>query len=198
MTPPPTPRKGPVHPIADGTLLAEHGVKVTVPVAVLRAYLPSPETMTVVAVQFGGTCAGDAAELQRRIELVVSVTPAGAVSFESRSLVWITPCSPDEVSATSVGRAGGVTVGVIVDDTTCPNASATWYDCAGAVPVNVASGVNVTMPVEVLTEYVPFPETVTLVAVQFGEVCPEPHRRRVLGAITVPVLAASFTVGLIV
>ena len=54
------------------------------------------------------------------------------------------------------------------------NESVTEYVTAGAVPVNDATGVNVTIPDE-LTTYVPTPETVRDVNVQFGAVSLGPH-----------------------
>jgi len=39
-----------------------------------------------------------------------------AESLVNRFFVWTAPTTPNDVSATAVGAAGGVTVGVYVDD----------------------------------------------------------------------------------
>jgi hypothetical protein len=62
-----------------------------------------------------------------------------------------------------------------------------WYVAGVAVPLNApvhdtpagvftpVQGVNVTTPVDVFTVYVPWPGTITLDAVQFGELWPLEH-----------------------
>jgi hypothetical protein len=78
-----------------------------------------------------------------------------------------------------------------------PRESATEYVSVD-VPTKPASPVNVTTPVVVFTEYDPSPVTARVIAVQFGAVSPEPHRRTDDAVIVAPDAPVSFVAGLIV
>jgi len=102
-------------------------------------------------------------------------------------------------AADSSGRAvGGASV---VNETVllalAPRESATEYVSVD-VPTKPASPVNVTTPVDVFTEYDPSPVTAREVAVQFGAVSLEPHRRTVDAVIVAPDAPVSFVAGFIV
>ena len=64
------------------------------------------------------------------------------------------------------------------------------------VPTKPATPVNVTTPVEVLTEYVPSPVTVRDVAVQLGALSFAAHSRTDDALIVAPEVAVSFEAGL--
>ena len=78
-----------------------------------------------------------------------------------------------------------------------PRESATEYVSA-EVPTKPASPVNVTTPVDVFTKYDPSPVTAREVAVQFGAVSLEPHRRTDDAVIVAPDAPVSFVAGFIV
>jgi hypothetical protein len=102
-------------------------------------------------------------------------------------------------AADSSGRAvGGASV---VNETVLlalvPRESATEY-VSVEVPTKPTSPVNVTTPVDVFTEYVPSPLAVSKVAVQFGAISPEPHKRTDDAAIVAPDDPVSFVAGFFV
>ena len=66
----------------------------------------------------------------------------------------VAPGITDFVSGFATGRAGAVTVGVIVALATCDNPSCITYFTGDAVPLKVGYGSNVTVPF-VFTVYVP-------------------------------------------
>jgi hypothetical protein len=70
-------------------------------------------------------------------------------------------------SGVATGAAGIETVGVIVAFVTWPVVSATMYFTGEAVPTNVGSGSNVTVPFA-LTVYVPSFGTVNVVRLQLA------------------------------
>ena len=159
------------------------GAKVIVP-STLAVYVPAAVVSVVTSAP---------APLTSRSELGTS----GALGAPGASLastlvvteVW------NGVLAVSFAAVGviGVTVIVIVEVAVAPLASATRYGTGVAVPVNVATGVNVTAPVVVLTVYVPC----ALVSVVTG--VPPSSSRTEVGTIAAPVgpgvsLAAGLTV----
>ena len=103
--------------------------------------------------------------------------------------------APDDVSFTAVGSGGGTTVGVMVAATNWPVVSATTYFTGEAVPVNVDSGSNVTVPFA-FTVYVPSPATVNDVNVQLAfTVEVVAHKRTELTTNVAGVVALSFVNG---
>ena len=59
--------------------------------------------------------------------------------------VWVCPCLPVDVVSSAVGVTG-VTVGVYVAEALVPFMSSRTTVTAGAVPVKLGSGTNVTVP----------------------------------------------------
>jgi hypothetical protein len=138
------------------------GVNVTTPVDVFTAYVPSPDTVREVKVQFGTDCDGP----QSRTLDATSVRLGSFVSFERTLIDCDELYGPLDVSLTTLGEPGGRIVGTsdadehdavgVMGDHPAPNWLHTMYvGGAVAVPVKFVAGVNVTMPVEVFNEYEP-------------------------------------------
>ena len=95
------------------------GVNETTPVVVFTLYVP-PVTETDVAVQPGAV---SPVPQSRTDEAVKVISGSIVVSLPKTLFVCTTLRKPDDVSATAVGAAGGLTVGVIVALTYCPRSS---------------------------------------------------------------------------
>ena len=77
------------------------------------AYVPTPATTSVVAVQFGATSTGP----HNFVKAALIVAGGAAVSFANKSIVWGMPFPAVVVSGVAAGP--DTTVGVIVDDVVC-------------------------------------------------------------------------------
>ena len=88
-----------------------HGVNVTVPLT--SEYDPTFATSKFVDTQFGA----DTPTAHNRVLDAVNVTPTAVVSFTNKSTVCVAPTTPDDMFAFATDGSGGVTVGVIVDNT---------------------------------------------------------------------------------
>ena len=117
----------------------------------------------------------------KQVDAATSPTPevASAPAPVMVVKVAVAPGMTVFVSGVTTGNAGMATVGVIVAPVNWPVLSCTAYFTGGAVPVKLASGLNVTVPSE-FTVYVPTPATVSVVRSQL--------------AFAVEVVAQSFTV----
>jgi hypothetical protein len=145
----------------------------------------------------------------------IAATPSTSFSFPDVSfgtresgrvvVVGVVGATVEGVVGATVVVVVGATVVVVgatvVNETVLlalvPRESATEYVSVD-VPTKSASPVNVTTPVEVFTEYDPSPVIVRVVAVQFGAVSPEPHRRTDDVVIVAPDAPVSFDAGFIV
>jgi hypothetical protein len=107
----------------------------------------------------------------------------------------LSPFGAADSSGRAVGGASVVKVTVLL--ALVPRESATEYVSVD-VPTKPASPVKVTTPVDVFTEYDPSPVTARDVAVQFGAVSLEPHKRTDDAVIVAPDAPVSFDAGFIV
>jgi hypothetical protein len=113
--------------------------------------------------------AGEEAGVIRHVTEVLNPAVAVARPLVPVSVVKVAvaPCKTDFVSGFATGRAGAVTVGVIVALATCDNPSCITYFTGDAVPLKVGYGSNVTVPFA-FTVYVPSFGTSRNVRLQFG------------------------------
>jgi hypothetical protein len=147
--------------------------------------------MTVVLVH-----AGDVSLTSHRSnDEVFSVADPEAESFARGETDWLSPLAAADSSGRAVGGASVVKEIVLL--AFVPRVSATEYVTVD-VPINPVSPVKVTTPVEVFTEYVPSPLAVNEVAVQFGAISPEPHKRTDDAAIVAPDAPVSLVAGFFV
>jgi hypothetical protein len=148
-------------------------------------------TITAVFVQVGGVSVTS----HKRSDDVLKVAVPAAESFARGETDWLSPFGAADSSGRAVGGASVVNETVLL--ALVPRESATEYVSVD-VPIKPAAPVNVTTPVEVFTEYDPSPVTERDVAVQFGAVSPERHRRTVDAVIVAPDAPVSFVAGFIV
>ena len=139
-------------------------------------YVPS-SVVNDVREQSGAASVGPQRRILEGTRATSPVTPSGTApgsSFVHGESTTDEPCSAVPVSSSVIGAGGGTTSGLSVECAFCPKESVTTYGMGVAVPVNVGTGSNVTVPFD-CTVYVPCPVTVTEVFVQVGAVSPTPH-----------------------
>jgi hypothetical protein len=151
---------------------------VTTPVAGLSVNVPSPEIVTTLS-ESHVVVPG----VYRHVTPVPDVLRSVPVARPDVPVIVVNatvpPANTALVSGVASGAGGGVTVGVIVASSDRPSESVAWYVIAVAVPLNVGSGSNVTVPFA-FTVYVPSLATVNDVALQPGTVCPVAHNLTVV------------------
>jgi hypothetical protein len=87
------------------------GSKVTTPVEVFTVYVPSPDTVNDVNVQFVKFVS--VFDEQNRTDVTSNVVPVPALSFARGEMVWSWSFPPVEESFVAVGTGGDPTVAVI-------------------------------------------------------------------------------------
>jgi hypothetical protein len=192
---------------------AGSGSKVTVPSG-LTVYVPSPATISEACEQIFGVSPG-----AHNLIDDTSASLAVKESLVNGEYVWLVSHGPVIASFIAFGPVGNVVVGAGSDEAAAGGAGAVivgikilvaipipdkpvqslaiWYvtGCV-TVPKKSVRCTNVTLPVDVSTEYVPS-SVVNDVNAQFGATPVGPHKRIDVGTrATVPVTPAGTTPGL--
>ena len=167
-----------------------------VPVATSTVYVPSPAMVTGVVPHT--LVAGFTMHSVDAFSAAPPTAAAASVLAPDPTMAWndtVDAGATDRVSGVATGGGGMRTVGVMVAEATRPLMSATTYFTGAAVPMNVGSGSNVTVPFA-FTVYVPSPPTVSVVSVQL-EIAVETlaHKRTELGTSVAGATAESLVSG---